>query len=287
MTTADRPTPGPTGRAATPFTPDPASFLAVAGALEAIRDAVDSAEAGTAATTGGGAGAEDVLASLLLLRQLREQLAVWEPGLVETAREAGASWAELAHPLGVSSRQAAERRYLRNRPGASGTTGEQRVQATRERRAADRDRTAWARRNAADLRRLATSPVISVQDKRKGLEAIADKAKFDAVTRNFLGLLAQNGRAADLPGAIAAFEALYARHAGIVAAEVTSAKPLAAKQMTAVKAALKGALGRDPELTARVDPSILGGIKVKVGSKLFDASLKTKLDQMNYALKRA
>ncbi|NUV38730.1 type III effector protein, partial [Streptomyces sp. KAI-27] len=85
----------------------------------------------------------------------REQLAVWEPGLVETAREAGASWADLAHPLGVSSRQAAERRYLRNRPGATGTTGEQRVRATRERRAADRDRTAWARANAADLRRLA------------------------------------------------------------------------------------------------------------------------------------
>ncbi|WP_186783543.1 type III effector protein [Streptomyces sp. CBG33] len=155
MTTADRPTPGPTGRAGPPFTPDPASFLAVAGALEAIRDAVDAAESGTAGSGGGGAGAEDVLASLLLLRQLREQLAVWEPGLVETAREAGASWAELAHPLGVASRQAAERRYLRNRPGASGTTGEQRVQATRERRAADRDRTAWARRNAADLRRLA------------------------------------------------------------------------------------------------------------------------------------
>lgn len=146
-------------------------------------------------------------------------------------------------------------------------------------------RAAWI--DSADLRRLATSPVISVQDKRKGLEAIADKAKLDAVTRNFLGLLAQNGRAADLPGAIAAFEALYARHAGIVAAEVTSAKPLAAKQMTAVKAALKGALGRDPELTARVDPAILGGIKVKVGSKLFDASLKTKLDQMKFALRRA
>ncbi|PJT47963.1 type III effector protein, partial [Streptomyces albidoflavus] len=113
MTTADRPTPGPTGRAGPPFTPDPASFLAVAGALEAIRDAVDAAESGTAGTGGGGAGAEDVLASLLLLRQLREQLAVWEPGLVETAREAGASWAELAHPLGVASRQAAERRYLR------------------------------------------------------------------------------------------------------------------------------------------------------------------------------
>ncbi|MBL3803372.1 MULTISPECIES: type III effector protein [Streptomyces] len=153
MTTADRP--GPAGRTSTPFTPGPASFLAVAGALEAIRDAVDAAESGTTGTSREGAGAEEVLASLLLLRRLREQLAVWEPGLVETAREAGASWAELARPLGVSSRQAAERRYLRNRPGAAGTTGEQRVQATRVRRAADRGRSAWARRHAADLRRLA------------------------------------------------------------------------------------------------------------------------------------
>ncbi|MFT4955074.1 MAG: F-type H+-transporting ATPase subunit delta [Brevundimonas sp.] len=144
---------------------------------------------------------------------------------------------------------------------------------------------AWI--DSADLRRLATSPVISAEDKQKGLEAIADKATFDSITKKFLGLAASSGRAADLPGVIAAFEALYARHAGIVAAEVVSAKPLAAKQMTSVKAALKSALGRDPELTARVDPSILGGIKVKVGSKLFDASLKTKLDQMKFALRRA
>ncbi|MER6610370.1 type III effector protein, partial [Streptomyces sp. NPDC000927] len=69
--------------------------------------------------------------------------------------DAGASWADLAHPLGVASRQAAERRYLRGRPGPAGTTGEQRVQATRQARAADRSTAAWARRNAADLRRLA------------------------------------------------------------------------------------------------------------------------------------
>ncbi|MGW5692653.1 hypothetical protein ACWEWX_17245 [Streptomyces asiaticus] len=74
---------------------------------------------------------------------------------IETARAAGASWADLAHPLGVASRQAAERRYLRGRPGPTGTTGEQRVQATRERRAAERPLTAWARNNAADLRRIA------------------------------------------------------------------------------------------------------------------------------------
>ncbi|MGW5047379.1 type III effector protein [Streptomyces griseoluteus] len=137
-------------------TPNPASFLAAAAALDAIDDALRTArhEAGGTAETQD-VGAERALASLLLLRQVREQLAGWETGLIETARQAGASWADLAQPLGVASRQAAERRYLRGRPGPAGTTGEQRVQATRERRAAERTSATWARRNAADLRRIA------------------------------------------------------------------------------------------------------------------------------------
>ncbi len=84
-----------------------------------------------------------------------EAHAYWESGLIETARAAGASWADLADPLGVASRQAAERRYLRLRPGPEGSTGEQRVRATRDRRAGDRSITTWARENAADLRSLA------------------------------------------------------------------------------------------------------------------------------------
>jgi F-type H+-transporting ATPase subunit delta len=144
---------------------------------------------------------------------------------------------------------------------------------------------AWI--ESADLRRLATSPVISAEDQGEGLVAIAAKAKFEQTTANFLGLLAQNHRAKDLPGVIAGFEARYAKHAGIVAAEVVSAQPLDAKQVAAIKTALNASLGKAPELTTRVDPSILGGLKIKVGSKLFDASLKTKLDQMKFALKRA
>lgn len=146
-------------------------------------------------------------------------------------------------------------------------------------------KTAWI--ESADLRRLATSPVISADDQVKGLTAVAAKARFEQNTVNFLGLLAQNGRARDLAAVIAGFERLYAKHAGIVAAEVVSAQPLDAKQLAAIKAALNKSLGKAPELTTRVDPAILGGLKVKVGSKLFDASLKTKLDQMKFALKRA
>jgi F-type H+-transporting ATPase subunit delta len=144
---------------------------------------------------------------------------------------------------------------------------------------------AWG--ESADLRRLATSPVIAAEDQMKGLVAIAAKAKFQTNTANFLGLLARNGRARDLPAVIGGFERLYAKHAGIVSAEVVSAQPLDARQLAAVTAALSGSLGKAPELTTRVDPSILGGLKVKVGSRLFDASLKTKLDQMKFALKRA
>ncbi|QPP05255.1 type III effector protein [Streptomyces bathyalis] len=134
----------------------PASFLAATAALETIEEAVRSAQTRRRAETPGPeTRSEQALAALLLLRELRDQLAGWEPGLIETAREAGASWADLAHPLGVASRQAAERRYLRLRPGAPGANGEERIRAVRDRRAADRSVSTWARGNAADLRQLA------------------------------------------------------------------------------------------------------------------------------------
>ncbi|WP_328982340.1 type III effector protein [Streptomyces mirabilis] len=142
---------------ASPEPRDPTSFFAAAAALNTINEAVRTAQTPQtgAHPQDGQASADQALAALLLLRELRDQLAGWEPGLIEAARAAGSSWADLAHPLGVASRQAAERRYLRVRPGTPGTTGEQRVQATRDRRAADRTITAWARTNAADLRQLA------------------------------------------------------------------------------------------------------------------------------------
>ena len=146
-------------------------------------------------------------------------------------------------------------------------------------------RAAWG--ESADLRRLATSPLIAAEDQRKGLVAIAEKAKFNGVTRNCLGLLAQNGRARDLTAVIAGFDLLYAKKTGVVAAEVVTAQALTAAQLKSIQTALRASLGKDPELSTRVDPAILGGLKVKVGSKLFDASLKTRLDQMKFALKRA
>ncbi len=140
----------------------PSDFVAAQAALSAIEAAMSTAGAPGAPGAGevpraqtSRTGPEQALAALLLLREVRERLAGWETGLIETARADGASWADLAEPLGVASRQAAERRYLRIRPGRAGTTGEERVRATRDGRAAERSVTAWARDSAADLRRLA------------------------------------------------------------------------------------------------------------------------------------
>ena len=144
-----------------------------------------------------------------------------------------------------------------------------------------------ARDSSADLRRVLASPVFSAEDKGKALTAIGAKAQFNATTQKFLGLLAANRRADALPSVIASFERLSAAHRGVVAAEVTTAVKLTAAQAKGVKAALAQALGQEPEITTRVDPDMLGGLKVKVGSRLFDASLRSKLDSLKFALKRA
>ncbi|MGW6928680.1 HSP18 transcriptional regulator [Lentzea sp. NPDC054927] len=99
--------------------------------------------------------AASVLAALMLLRELRDELSGWEPQLIEAARALGTSWADLAPALGVASRQAAERRYLRVRRTGESGTGDERVQAERDRRAGDKAVAAWARENAGVLRMLA------------------------------------------------------------------------------------------------------------------------------------
>ena len=140
---------------------------------------------------------------------------------------------------------------------------------------------------SAELRRFLASPIFASDAKAKVLDALAKKAKLNPVTVKFLGVLSANRRADILASAIAGFERLSAAHRGVVAAEVTSAVKMTAAQTKAVTAALEKALGKAPEITARVDPAILGGLKVRVGSRLFDASLRSKLDSLKFALKRA
>ncbi|MEU7786189.1 HSP18 transcriptional regulator [Amycolatopsis sp. NPDC049159] len=135
----------------------------LAGGVRDVHEAVLAARRGT------GLPPERWLAALTELRALREQLGAWEPELIAAARDGGTSWAALAPALGVASRQAAERRFLRLRPSSTGEkTGEARVVAERDRRAGDRAVADWARRNSAVLRQLAGQ--VSALD---GLDAAA------------------------------------------------------------------------------------------------------------------
>lgn len=140
---------------------------------------------------------------------------------------------------------------------------------------------------SADLRRLLPSPIFKSDVKGKVLLALADAGAFNTTTKKFLGFLSQNRRVEALSSIIASFEQLSAAHRGVVTADVVTAVKMTAAQTKAVASALQKALGKAPEIETRIDPSILGGIKVRVGSRLFDASLRSKLDSLKFALKRA
>ena len=139
--------------------------------------------------------------------------------------------------------------------------------------------------DSADLRRLVSSPVITRRDQGNAIVALAEKAGWNELTRNLLGLLAKNRRLFTVSGVIDAFLARLAALRGEVTAEVATAKALTAAQKKSLAAALKKVIGKDVALEVTVDPSLLGGLVAKVGSKMVDASLKTKLQQLTLALK--
>jgi F-type H+-transporting ATPase subunit delta len=136
-----------------------------------------------------------------------------------------------------------------------------------------------------DLQRLLKSPVIPRGKQGAAIAALADKAGWQGLSKNFLGLLARNRRLFALPGVIDAFLARLAAHRGEVTAQIVSAAALTAAQKKSLSSALKKAVGKDVLLDLVVDPSLLGGMVAKVGSRMVDASLKTKLQQLTLALK--
>jgi len=136
-----------------------------------------------------------------------------------------------------------------------------------------------------DLRRLVASPMISRADQAKVVDALAVRAKAHDLTRNFLGLLARNRRLGALEATINGFLAKLAEARGEETAEVTTAKPLSDAQRATVTASLKQAVGRAVTVTETVDPAILGGLIVKVGSRMVDGSLKSKLQRLERAMK--
>ena len=138
---------------------------------------------------------------------------------------------------------------------------------------------------SADLKRLVLSPVFTAEDQTNALVALAQKAGLDALVTNFLKVVAGNRRLFALPGMIKAYRQIAAAHRGEVTADVTSAHALTAEQDSELKAALKGVTGKDVTLAVTIDPSILGGLIVKVGSRQIDTSLRTKLSTLKLALK--
>lgn len=136
-----------------------------------------------------------------------------------------------------------------------------------------------------DLQRLVQSPAFSAAEQGRAIEAILAKAKITGTAAKFVGLLARNRRLFVLRDVIAAFRTLVSRHRGEISAEVTSAQALDAAQVKALKAALKSAVGKDVSLKERVDPSLIGGLIVKVGSRMVDTSIRTKLNSLKLAMK--
>jgi ATP synthase F1 delta subunit len=133
---------------------------------------------------------------------------------------------------------------------------------------------------STDLKRLVRSPVFSSEDQISAISAVAAKMGISGSTLNFIKLVAQNRRLHALPAIINSYATLLASSKGEIAGEVTSADKLSAQQLKDLKAALKSALGQEVLLTTRVDSSILGGLIVKVGSRMMDNSLKTKLQNL-------
>lgn len=136
-----------------------------------------------------------------------------------------------------------------------------------------------------DFRTLTTSPVLSRADAEKGLAAIAKPLGLDDITTRFLGVLAQNRRLAQLATVIRNFRTLAALHRGETTAEVTSAHPLDDAQVAQLKSQLKSRLGRDVAVELSIDPAILGGLVVRIGSQMIDSSIRTRLNSLAHAMK--
>ena len=140
---------------------------------------------------------------------------------------------------------------------------------------------------SADLKRLVRSPVFGADVQLKALNAVLDKAGIAGVAANVLRVLTANRRLFAVADVIRAFNALVAKYKGEATADVTVADPLSDKNLDALKASLKTVTGKDVALNVKVDPAIIGGLVVKLGSRMIDSSLRTKLNSIKHAMKEA
>ena len=139
-----------------------------------------------------------------------------------------------------------------------------------------------------DLARLVRSPVFSADEQLKALSAILAKAGIKGIAANFLRVITTNRRLFAVRDMIRGYRTLVARHRGEVTAEVTVAEQLSDKNLDALKSALKSVTGgKDIDLDVNIEPAIIGGLIVKVGSRMIDSSLRTKLNAIKFAMKEA
>jgi F-type H+-transporting ATPase subunit delta len=152
---------------------------------------------------------------------------------------------------------------------------------------ADLDRFDALIAGSADLLRLVRSPVFSADEQLQALTAVLERAAIAGLAERFLKLVAANRRLFAVRDMVKAFRALVADHKGEATAEVTVAEQLKDEHVAALRAALKAVTGKDVDLAVKVDPAILGGLVVKVGSRMVDTSLRTKLNAIRHAMKEA
>jgi F-type H+-transporting ATPase subunit delta len=139
--------------------------------------------------------------------------------------------------------------------------------------------------SSEDLARMIRSPVFSADEQERAVAAVLDKAGIGGLTGNFIKLVARNRRLFAIRDMIKSYRALLAEHRGEVTAEVTSAETLSDAQLDALKDELRISIGRDVQIETRIDASLLGGLVVKVGSRMVDSSLRTKLQSLKIAMK--
>ena len=138
----------------------------------------------------------------------------------------------------------------------------------------------------ADLARLLRSPVLSADERKRALSGVLDKVGIDGIAANFLKLVATNRRLFAARDMVKAYRALVAKHKGEVTAEVTLAETPNPQHLDAIKGALKAVTRKDVQVDVTVDPSIIGGLIVKLGSRMVDGSLRTKLNSIKHAMKK-
>jgi F-type H+-transporting ATPase subunit delta len=195
----------------------------------------------------------------------------------------------------VSSRHFKERNVAGENPTVSGVAGRYATalfELARDERSvdvvkADLDRFDAMLAQSPDLTRLVRSPVFSAEEQLKALSAVLDAAGSTGTAAKFLKVLAVNRRLFAVRDVVKAFGVLVANFKGEAAADVTVAEPLSDKNLDALKTALKSVTGQEVSLNVRIDPAIIGGLIVKVGSRMVDSSLRTKLNSIKNAMKEA